>query len=257
MDNQAPQQTSILTPAPKNNSLYIVFRYVVIGTGILGIGFLIAIGGFLLLQNNTKKLKDSETVKDQVLKPSITPFVKDLSSTKTNTDLPNQKLYTNPKLGISFKFSDKTTGKPVDVKETGNRIYVYFTKYPYTQGQYVEVFDKNPSETLDQAIKNQFLTNISLNDCFIKTGIADKEAKFPSNFEVKTLGFPTDLNSDIPAFAQANKCPVPYAETNGISYFLGDTMHPGKFFFFSIGQFGLSADTTNTISWQDTVKFLD
>lgn len=32
------------------NSLYIVFKYVVVGTGILGIGFLIAILGFVLTQ---------------------------------------------------------------------------------------------------------------------------------------------------------------------------------------------------------------
>jgi len=50
MDKESSPQVSTSTKTPPNNSLYIVFKYVAIGTGILGIGFLIAILGFLLTQ---------------------------------------------------------------------------------------------------------------------------------------------------------------------------------------------------------------
>jgi len=48
------RQVSDSSPAPLKStsfgSLATVFKYVVIGTGILGVGFLIAIGGFLFLR---------------------------------------------------------------------------------------------------------------------------------------------------------------------------------------------------------------
>jgi hypothetical protein len=262
MDNESTLDSSATPPKPKQSSLYMVFKYVSIGTGILGIGFLIALGGFLLAQGNIQKTKNIDNAAQAqnstaIVSPTTTPSVKDLASTIVDTQIPGQKLYASPRLGISFTFFDKSNGESIDAKEVGNKIYVYFAKYPYTQGQYVEVFDKNSSDALDQAIKKQILVNISSSDCFVKNGNADKAAKFPSTFEVKTLGFPVDPNSDLPAFAQSNKCPIPYAEANGISYFLGDTSHPLKFLFFSIGQFGIGADATGVVTWQDTIKFLD
>jgi hypothetical protein len=168
----------------------------------------------------------------------------------TDTGMAGQKLYTNPQAGISFLFPTEVGDETIDVKQVGSKIFVYNTKYPYTQGQYVEVFEKNSPDTLTQGIQKQFLTNIPAKDCFVKDAKPDSTAKFPASYEVKTLGYPVDENSDAPYFAQANKCPEPYAQTNGLSYFLGDTQHPKNFLFFSIGQYGIG-------NWQDTVKFLD
>ncbi len=256
-------QVSKPSPAPlkstSSGSLATVFKYIVIGMGILGIGFLIAFGGYLFAQkNNQQKTAVSSPTSNIVqtsvptLAPTLTPIT---PPSMQDTGIPNQKRYTNPKVGISFIFSTNSLGMPFDVKEQGNKIYVYDTKYPYTQGQYIEVFQKSPQDTLTQAIQKQFLTNIFANDCFIKD--LKLNSSYPASFEEKTLSFPVDQNSDVPAFAQPNKCPTPYAESNGISYFLGDTKHPNIFLFLSIGQQGFPIQENSQKMWQDTIEFLN
>lgn len=248
------------TPKPSSSgSLATIFKYIGIGTGILGIGVLIAVGGFLLGQKNNqqKALTSSPTpIVRQTAVPSLTPTAAPIASPSIiDTGVANQKRYTNPKVGISFIFSTNSLGMPFDVKEQGNKIYVYDTKYPYTQGQYVEVFQKSPQDTLSQAIQKQFLTNISANDCFVKD--LKLNSYYPVSFEEKTLSFPADPSSDLPSFAQPNKCPTPYAESNGISYFLGDTKHPNIFLFLSIGQQGFPIEENGQKMWQDTIEFLN
>jgi hypothetical protein len=45
---QAPKPFSVPPKPNSSGTLFIVFKYVAIGMGILGVGLLIAIGGFLL-----------------------------------------------------------------------------------------------------------------------------------------------------------------------------------------------------------------
>lgn len=47
---QAPESSPVPPKHTSSGSLAVVFKYIVIGMGILGIGFLIAIGGFLFLR---------------------------------------------------------------------------------------------------------------------------------------------------------------------------------------------------------------
>ena len=254
---QASGPSSVSQKPTSSGSLFTVFKYVAIGTGILGIGFLIAVGGFLLGQKNNISQKVVLTP-TPVLEKTITPTQVPVAEPSVqDTAILNQKRYTNPQAGISFIFPAKFAGETLDVKESGDKIYVYDTKYPYTQGQYLEVFQKNPADTLEQAIQKQFLANISPKDCFVKDEKPDQGANFPVNYQVKTLGYPVDPNSELPFFAQPNKCPVPYAQTNGMLYFLGDTKHPKIFLFFSIGQQNFPIAENSQISWQDTIEFLN
>lgn len=258
MEKESVAQAS-QSPTPKSSagSLAIVFKYLAIGTGIAGIGILVAIGGFLLGQKNDTLQKQTSAPVQTIVTTTPTsgivqePFMQ-------NTGVANQKRYTNPKVGISFVFSTSAFGEDtLDVKEVGNKIYMYDTKYPYTQGQYIEVFQKEQADTLEQAIQKQFLSNISPKDCFVKDTKPDKYANFPASYVFKAIGYPVDENSDVPAFAQSNKCPTPYTETNGIAYFLGDTKHPKMFLFFSIGQQGFSIEKNSQTMWQDTIEFLN
>lgn len=260
MDDVVAQQNppQEVSPVKSSNTLLTVFKYVAIGTGILGIGFLIALGGYLYATSQQKK--------SQILQPSPSPVVQN-SMTPTPTSTPvatpfiidagaGQRRYTNPQFGITFIFPTNFNGGAIGVKEDGNKIYVYDTKYDYKQGQYVEVFQKLSEDSLTAALQKEFLAGISPADCFVKDGKPDLQADFPSNYEVKTLGYPVNPNSDLPSFAQPNKCPANYAETNGISYFLGDTKHTKIFLFFSIGQYAFPIDTNTNKSWQDTIEFL-
>jgi len=114
---------------------------------------------------------------------------------------------------------------------------MYDTKYPYTQGQYIEIFQKDAADTLDQTIQKQFLTNISPKDCFVKDTKPDNYTGYPASYVFKTIGFPVDENSDVLCLRRPTNA-VPYTESDGVAYFLGDTKHPKMFLFVSIGQQG-------------------
>jgi len=249
--NSAPQKRS-------SGTLATIFKYFALGTGIAGIGVLVAVGGFLLGQKNDSTQKQAAApVQTAAVTATITPALATETSI-TDTGVANQKRYTNPKVGISFVFSTSAFGDDtLDIKEVGNKIYMYDTKYPYTQGQYIEIFQKDAADTLDQTIQKQFLTNISPKDCFVKDTKPDNYTGYPASYVFKTIGFPVDENSDVPMFAQANKCPVPYTESDGVAYFLGDTKHPKMFLFVSIGQQGFPIEKNSQTMWQDTIQFLN
>jgi len=254
MEKESVAQASASQKSP--SVLVTIFKYLAVGTGILGVGILVAVVGFLLGQRNDVSPKQA-SVPVQTTVVTVTPTQTQEPFTQ-DTGVANQKRYTNPKIGISFIFSTSAFGQDtLDVKEVGNRIYMYDTKYVYTQGQYIEVFQKDAGDTLDQAILKQFLTNISSKDCFVKDTKPDKYANFPASYVFKTIAYPVDQNSDVPMFAQSNKCPEPYTETNGIAYFLEDTKHPNTFLFFSIGQQGFPVEKNSQTMWQDTIEFLN
>jgi hypothetical protein len=253
MDKESVAQVS--GPAPKSSSvLSVIFKYVTIGTGIVGIGILVAVAGFLLGQKNDVSPKQT-AAPVQATVATITPVQEPFTQ---DTGVANQKRYTNPKVGISFVFSTSAFGDDMlDIKEVGNKIYMYDTKYPYTQGQYIEVFQKDATQTLDEAIQKQFLSGISPKDCFVKETKADSYSGYSASFVFRTIGYPIDENSDAPYFAQANKCPEPYTATNGLAYFLGDSKHPNTYLFVSIGQYAIPIAENSKVTWQDTIEFLN
>lgn len=238
----------------------------VVGIIVIAVFALALVGVGYFVGNNGKMPEEQTQVQETVTptpyipgstSPAFSPSPTPAPSTIVATTVAGQMKYTNPSAGMSFLFAKTANGETYDVKEVGDMIYVYDTKYPYTQGQYVKVFPKNPADTLDQAIQKKFLSAIDPKDCYVAPGNTDTGAKFPPTYTVRTLQYPSDPNSDIPAFAQDNKCPAGYAATNGISYFLGDTAHPKVFLFFSIGQYGIGSGSDPDTTWQDTIKFLN
>lgn len=179
------------------------------------------------------------------------------------TGTTNQKIYVSPKLGISFMYPLVSGGQDIEVKEEGNKIYIYYKKdnMQPSNGQFVEVFSKDISDSLEQAIQKRFLTNISPTDCYVEDvkpviPADGSGGSFPESYQFKTIGFPIVENGTDPWFLKSSKCPSGYAKTNGIRYFLGDTQHPKTFVFFSIGQYAIMDEATKT-PWQNTIKFLD
>lgn len=186
-------------------------------------------------------------------KPVITAVPTVAPTQKVNTN-PNLKTFTDNTLGISFDFLEVQPDYPKEKVKTsvsGNKVYVYMGSNP-TEGQWVEVFQKDKNDTLAQAIKKKFLQGIPEADCYVTDITAQN--KFPPSYQVAQIAFPYDENSDIPFFAVENKCPKGYTLTNGINFFLADTNHPDIFLFFSIGQYGINAD--NGQMWQSTIRFL-
>ncbi len=174
---------------------------------------------------------------------------------ETPTD-PNVKVFTSSDLGVSFNYLEKQNGEVFGAKQIGSKVYVYQTKFPVTQGQYIEVFSKTSGDDLKTAIEKKFLANYSKNDCFAeitKNPVAGQTV--PATFVLAQIAVPTSPNDGMEQLsAKWDKCPSPYTATNGIAYFATDTQHPDKFVFFSIGQYAIDAGPS--LPWQSTLKFL-
>lgn len=178
------------------------------------------------------------------------------SPTTAQTQNPDSNTFSSTKLGISFRYgklADSTQpSSKINTLETGNKVYVYEGSMKPETGQYVEVFTKNPSDSLTEAIKKQLLTGIVESDCFVKIL---NDPKLPADFSKATISYPVPTGSQDPAFTFGEKCPQNYRESNGISYFLADKNHPDKFVFLSIGQYAIPAQTGSTsLNWQDTIS---
>ncbi len=166
---------------------------------------------------------------------------------------PNEVRFTSEKLGITFtylKTQDKSfPNSTIEATETGNRVYV-----GGKDGQWVEVFEKSPNDSFEEAIRKRLLANYSPADCFVVKSKLNNFT-YPSSFEQAYISFPkTNQENDPFSESTASKCPAEYRETNGIRYFLQDNNHPSKFLFFSIGQYGITSGSDK--GWQQTVQIL-
>lgn len=166
---------------------------------------------------------------------------------------PDGNTFTSDKLGIAFYYSntmgyDKNT--TIKILDEGNKVYLYEKSMVPTTGQSIERFSKNPGDTLSQAISKKFLAGIPITDCFVKL-----DPKKPSPTMTKaTIGYPIPENADQPNFTYGEKCPEHYSESNGMAYFLEDSNYPDRFYFVSIGQYGIPAQNSKPDSmWQDTI----
>lgn len=173
---------------------------------------------------------------------------------------PSTILFTSSRLGISFSHISAQGGDAIATREVGDTIYVYDTKLPYLQGQYVQVFVKDPQDTLEQAITQIVLKGFNLHDCPI--GPARVALSYPATYKLASIRYAVshpDPNGGWP-IVDETKCPKGFTELPdaGIAYFLVDTQHPAKLFFFYIGLSAIqaSADSSNSLLWQETLKAL-
>lgn len=254
MDDQPFQETTVLDsiPVKKGPSLVLILVFSIFFLILISVAVLSYMFGALGRENPAPSETPIRT---------IAPTTKEIETIESTfaplpaiENTPNLKTFTSDVMKISFDYLEYQPDNPKDKITTrllGNRVFVNFASYS-TEGQHAEVFKKDKSESAAEAIKRLFLDGISDKDCFVKETTDSK--KYPQNFTTWVIAYPVDPNSEIPEFAQDNKCPQGYTQTNGIAYFLGDITHPEQFLFLSIGQYGIYADGDKM--WQDTIKFL-
>lgn len=216
--------------------------------------------GYLFYQNQQLKNQAYHTspsdnvspVLEKDPSPTVEPTIPAASYTE-ETNVPNQKKYTSPRLGISFLYLSPSGGSNWGIKEIGNKIYVYDFNFDYDSGQYLELFTKDSGQTLKQAIVQTFLEGYSSDDCLATSSPAS--GKYPATYIEGNIIVPGEF-TDMEEMSQKwQLCPQTYTRTNGISYFITDEDHPESFVFFSIGQYAISAGPD--LTWQDTITFLD
>lgn len=184
-------------------------------------------------------------------------------STNTNTTatevLPtNVKRFTSSNLGITFTYLTTAKDYKATVQEIGDKVYIntnVSTTNPITNGQWVQVFSKDSSDTLTQAITKRFLSGISTKDCFVTVQSRTNISKTQS---AAIIDWPAALIDDTHPFGDNSKCPKEYQKTNGERYLLTDSQDPTKLLFFSIGQYAIQGWNDNyETTWQQTLRITE
>ncbi len=169
-----------------------------------------------------------------------------------NKPSPSQKVFDSLKLGVTFTYGENEVGGngKIKVSEIDNKIYVYPVACDYTRGQSVEVFNKDPKLTFEEAVKNKFLSGYDPKECFVKilgpddyprSGSQDMAA-YP-NFTFATIAFPLNTTNDsLPWWENGSKCPPEYSLTNAVNFFVMDKNIPGKYLFVKLGQEMVASD---------------
>jgi hypothetical protein len=166
----------------------------------------------------------------------------------------NSNLFTSVAKGICFYYAKQGSAvvppAVLNASEVGTKVYVYEANNAPTSGQSVEVFQKDPADTLAAAIQKKFLVGIDSQQCYVNN---KPNGNLPANFVKATIGYPVPPGQA--NFEVENNCPANYRETNGMAYFLMDANHPDRFMYFSIGQYAIESATGNQNSlWQDTIQ---
>lgn len=183
----------------------------------------------------------------------LSTFTIEKVEAKMKSEDPNLKTYSSSKNGISFSYLEKQNSQEFIVTENGNKVCVSYKANDMgcDAGQSVEVFEKGKSETLKAAIERIFLSGKDLTRCIVS--ISDPN-NYPATFVKGEITFPKSEDFDMEKMAADTEyCSSDYSQTNGIRYFLEDKLHPTRFLFFSIGQYGISSEGNKP--WQDTVTF--
>lgn len=249
-----------VTTTPKKKSPIIILLLVI---ALIGIG----VAGYFGYQNYV--LKNQITVTPpppeppirptDISNPMVLPTDKPTSSTdknsySENTSIPNQKKFVSPGLGISFLYLSQYGGEQFNTKEINNKVYVYPQLSDYSNGQYVEVFKKDPTKTLLETIKSTFLESYSPEKCIAYESAPSPH--YPSNYVQANIKVPGEFSDPEEMSTKRQQCPT-YTQSNGISYFLMDKNHPDKFVFFNIGQYSILANSEKELTWENTIQFLD
>ncbi|HPI67409.1 MAG TPA: DUF333 domain-containing protein [bacterium] len=161
------------------------------------------------------------------------------------------KIYYSQNLGIGFTYLDHADRKPVVIIEKDNKISV--------DDQSIEVFEKDPVASLEQAIKDKFLKGYNPADCFVK--MQEKSEQVLANYMVAVISYPPADNPDDPWWQNSEKCPKNYSATNGIQYFLMNREVPDRFLFVKVGQYSAASDGTPStadsgFNWTNSIRVL-
>lgn len=169
---------------------------------------------------------------------------------------PGAATYTSPALGVSFSYLPDQNGQTVGVLEQGDRIYVYPANMEPAAGQWVQVFPKQPEESLADAIRRVIMPGHPEADCQV-TAMAElpgASGMQPASFEYAAITVRRAAGEDEAAvLPRWQTCPQPYTVVGGIGYFQADAAHPDRFVFFSIGQYAILAGPD--LPWQETIRF--
>ena len=139
------------------------------------------------------------------------------------------------------------------VLEEGNTINVYVPYFGTSSAKTIEVFDKSPTQTIQEAITEKFLNGYNTNDCFVVTY---GTTKLSSEYVYLGISYPPSTNPNDP-WENISKCPRSYSELNGVRPFIFNPQVPDKYIFIELGQDSITTDGTSNKDWSSSVQILE
>ena len=180
----------------------------------------------------------SAPVPASLVAPSATSTV-----TAAATTTPTVATYHSPVMGVALSYDASLTS----VKERAGTIYIYAKGSDPTHGQKLTIFSKPMSESLEQSIRRQILQGYS-SACSVEV---THDSAYPASYAQAEITYPPPSDPAQPFCANAQLCNAAYDKANGVRYFLYDKNHPDRFYFLDIGQYAITASSSQP--WQDTI----
>lgn len=206
--------------------IFLIIVIIIAGFGSVIYQYSIFNNDDVVVESKSKSL-ETENDSDDVVKTS-TPVLNNKISTET-IDGEVVYTYTSNELGISFQFVEYAMISP-DIKEIGNRI-VFGENYGW-----IDVFEKNPAVSFEDAIKKTFLNGRDAKDCWVEMDESPSEAGGVNQYLSAKISFPVpENNQGDPWWVYGENCSK-YADSTGVQYFLYNPLVPDKFIFVENGQ---------------------
>lgn len=176
------------------------------------------------------------------------------------------KLFYSPKLGVGFTYSlldgFSSDKYEVPVAEEGNGVIIGYPEKkgtPASGRKSLQVFNKDPKDTLEQAITKEFLQGVNSKKCFAQKyekeylSKENTQYKYAQIFYTPTQGEEVVINNGI------ENCPEKihdYVRTNASLYFFEDTRVPSKYVFVIIGQESIAYSGIGSEDWSGSIRIL-
>jgi len=169
--------------------------------------------------------------------PTAIPTATPTPTVATESANPTSERFYSEELGIYFDYAKvlpQTQNQRVEVREDSSRVYVFANGIQPINGQYVDVLTKLTTDSTLQAVSKITLNDPNYAGC---TFSFKAQIPYPSTYEEVIPTCPNKTNA-------------------GLTFFLGDSGHPDRLLFVSIGQGAIQASSDPELLWQDTLRFL-
>jgi len=228
------------TPPPPPSSLSNksgLIAKIVIGVLVL---LIILLSAYIITARmNTKKSPQKTTITTtSTPTPTIgPPTATPTPSVSTTSANPTSNRFHSQTLGIYFDYAKvlpDSQNQTVSVEADGSRVYVFTSGTTPTNGQYVDVMSKLTTDSTLQAVSKVTMSDPNYAGC---TFSYKAQAPYPETYEEILPTCPNKPNTNL-------------------TFFLGDSTHPDKLLFVSLGQLTIPASSDPQPFWQDTLRFL-
>ena len=183
-----------------------------------------------------------------------------------NKKKPGTKIFYSEKLGVGFTYNLLEGFSPdtyeVPVSEQGNGVAIGYPEKKGTSAsgrKSLYVFNKDPKDTLEQAITKEFLQGVNSKKCFAQKYENEYLSKKNPQYKYAEISYTPTQGEEVGINNGIENCPEKihyYVRTNASLFFLEDTRVPSKYVFVVIGQESIAYSGIGSEDWSDSIRIL-